>query len=88
VAESSHNRPSDHIAELKERATEQFGQAADQAQRMVERVVAQGREAGESAQEVAGNVRGALDRSIKDKPIATLATAAIAGFVLGALWKS
>lgn len=88
MAESSHSRPSDHIAELKERATEQFGQAADQAQRMVERAVAQGREAGESAQEVADNFKGALNRSLKHQPIATVATAAIAGFVLGALWKS
>ena len=37
---------------------------------------------------VAGNVRGAVDKSIKDQPIATLAVAAVAGFVLGALWKS
>ena len=48
----------------------------------------QGREAGERIQEVAGNVRGAVDKSIKDQPIATLAVAAVAGFVLGALWKS
>jgi ElaB/YqjD/DUF883 family membrane-anchored ribosome-binding protein len=39
-------------------------------------------------QEVAGNFKGALDKSIKDQPMATLATAAIVGFVLGAIWKS
>jgi ElaB/YqjD/DUF883 family membrane-anchored ribosome-binding protein len=33
-------------------------------------------------------VRGAVDKSIKDQPIATLAVVAVAGFVLGALWKS
>ena len=37
---------------------------------------------------VAGNVKGAVDKSIKDQPMATLAVAAAAGFVLGALWKS
>jgi ElaB/YqjD/DUF883 family membrane-anchored ribosome-binding protein len=88
MAESSRSRPSDQITELKERATEQFGQVADQAQRIVERAVARGHEAGESAQEVADNFKGALNRSIKDQPMATVATAVIAGFVLGALWKS
>jgi ElaB/YqjD/DUF883 family membrane-anchored ribosome-binding protein len=39
-------------------------------------------------QEVAGNVKGAIDKSIKDQPMATLAVAAVLGFVLGALWKS
>ena len=33
-------------------------------------------------------MRGAVDKSIKDQPIATLAVVAVAGFVLGALWKS
>ena len=39
-------------------------------------------------QDVAGNFKGALDKSLKDQPMATLATAAITGFVIGALWKS
>ena len=37
---------------------------------------------------VAGNVKGAVDKSVKDQPMATLAVAAVLGFVLGALWKS
>jgi ElaB/YqjD/DUF883 family membrane-anchored ribosome-binding protein len=75
-------------SDLKQKATEQFGKAAGQAEDMANRVVDQGREAGERMQEVAGNFKGALDRSIKDQPMATLATAAIVGFVLGAIWKS
>ena len=43
---------------------------------------------GERMQEVAGNLKGALNQSIKDQPMATLAGAAIVGFVLGAIWKS
>ena len=39
-------------------------------------------------QEVAGNFKGAVDRRSKDQPMATLAMAAVVGFVLGALWKS
>jgi len=48
----------------------------------------QGREVGERVQEVAGNLKGAVDRSVKDQPMATLAIAAVIGFVLGALWKT
>jgi ElaB/YqjD/DUF883 family membrane-anchored ribosome-binding protein len=81
------------------KATDQFGRtidkAADKAQgvaRQVEefagKAVEQGREAGERVQEVAGNVKGAVDKSIKDQPMTTLAAAAAVGFVLGALWKS
>jgi ElaB/YqjD/DUF883 family membrane-anchored ribosome-binding protein len=37
---------------------------------------------------VTGNFKRALDRSLDDDPMATLATAAIVGFVLGAIWKA
>ena len=33
-------------------------------------------------------MKGAVDNSIKDQPMATLAVAWAIGFVLGALWKS
>jgi ElaB/YqjD/DUF883 family membrane-anchored ribosome-binding protein len=79
---------SDRISDLKEKATDQFDKVADQAERMANRVAEQGREAGERMQEVAGNMKGALDRSVKEQPMATLAMAAVVGFVLGALWKS
>jgi ElaB/YqjD/DUF883 family membrane-anchored ribosome-binding protein len=39
-------------------------------------------------QEVASNMKTALDRSVKDQPMATLAVAAVVGFVLGAIWKT
>ena len=88
MAQSTYGRPSDQMSDLKDKATDQFGKVADQAERMASRVSEQGREAGERMQEVAGNFRGALDKSIKDQPMATLAGAAVVGFVLGALWKS
>lgn len=47
-----------------------------------------GRKVQENAQAVGENVKGAIDRSIKDQPLTTLAMAAAVGFVLGALWKS
>jgi ElaB/YqjD/DUF883 family membrane-anchored ribosome-binding protein len=46
------------------------------------------REVGDRASEVAGNMKGAIDKSLKDQPMATLAIAAVVGFVLGAIWKS
>ena len=88
MAQSTYGRPSDQMSDLKDKATDQFGKVADQAERVASRVSEQGREAGERMQEVAGNFKGALDKSIKDQPMATLASAALVGFVLGALWKS
>ncbi len=46
------------------------------------------REAQQGVNEVAGNMRSAVDSSLKNQPITTLAIAAGVGFVLGALWKS
>jgi len=89
MAQSSYSgRTADQINDLKDKATEQFAKVADQAEGMANRVADQGREASEGMQEVAGNFKDALDRSIKDQPMATLATIAIVGFVLGAIWKS
>ena len=46
------------------------------------------RRAGERIQEVGGNLKSAIDKSVKDQPMATLAVVGALGFVLGALWKS
>jgi ElaB/YqjD/DUF883 family membrane-anchored ribosome-binding protein len=94
---STHSRPAAH--EVKEKTTEQFdmmvdrakdrlSSVVDQAEHVANRVAEQGRDTGERVQEVAGNFKGAVDRSVKDQPMATLAIAAVIGFVLGALWKS
>ena len=88
MAQSSHASASDKISDLKDKATDQLGKAADQAEKMANRVADQGREAGESVQEVAGNFKDAVHKSVKDQPMATLAMAAAVAFVLGALWKS
>ena len=88
MAQSTHGRATDKISNLKAKASDQFSKAADQAENMANRVAEQGRDASERMKEVAGNFKGALDKSIKDQPMATLAGAAIVGFVLGAIWKS
>ena len=81
---SSYGSGSDQFSNLKQKATDQFGRAADQAEEMAE----QGRQTAERMQEVAGSVKGAVSKSMKEQPMATLVFAAIVGFVLGALWKS
>ncbi len=88
MAQSSYGRSSDQLSNLKDKATDQFSKAADQAEGVANRLAEQGRDAGERMQEVAGNMKGALDTSVRDQPMATLAMAAVVGFVLGAIWKS
>jgi ElaB/YqjD/DUF883 family membrane-anchored ribosome-binding protein len=65
-----------------------FRDVAGQAEHFANRVAEQGREVGDKVQEVAGNLKGAVDKSVRDQPMATLAMAAVLGFVLGAIWKS
>jgi ElaB/YqjD/DUF883 family membrane-anchored ribosome-binding protein len=82
------DKATDQFERMADKATDQFNRFADQAEGVASRVAEQGREAGERVQEVAGNLKGAVDKSVKDQPMATLAVAAAVGFVLGALWKS
>jgi ElaB/YqjD/DUF883 family membrane-anchored ribosome-binding protein len=43
---------------------------------------------GDGMQAVTSNFKRALDRSLHNDPMATLAMAAVVGFVLGAIWKA
>jgi len=88
MAQSSYGSGSDQFSNLKQKATDQLGRAADQAEDMANRVAEQGRQTAERMEEVAGSVKGAVSKSVKEQPMATLVVAAIVGFVLGALWKS
>jgi ElaB/YqjD/DUF883 family membrane-anchored ribosome-binding protein len=78
----------DQTGRLADKATDQARNVAQHVEDFASNAAQQGREAGERIQEVAGNVKGAVDKSVKDQPMATLAAAAAVGFVLGALWKS
>jgi ElaB/YqjD/DUF883 family membrane-anchored ribosome-binding protein len=79
---------SDKATDLKDKATDQFKKAAERAEGIAAGAADQVREVGDRASEVAGNFKSAVDKSVKDQPMATLAMAAAVGFVLGALWKS
>ena len=87
-ARAAGQRLSDTASDLASKANEKFEGAMHGAERTAERLSEQGREAGERMTEVAGNLRGAVDKSVRDQPMATLAVAGALGFVLGALWKS
>ena len=77
---------SDKATELKDQATGQIKKVVGQVEGYVSDAMDKLRDTG--AGEVAGNLKGAVDKSVKDQPMATLAVAAALGFVLGALWKS
>jgi ElaB/YqjD/DUF883 family membrane-anchored ribosome-binding protein len=79
---------SDKASDLKDKATDQFKKTADRVEGVASGAADQMREAGDRAGEVAGNFKSAVDKSVKDQPMATLAMAAAVGFVLGAIWKS
>jgi ElaB/YqjD/DUF883 family membrane-anchored ribosome-binding protein len=69
-------------------AGERLGKLGEDAESAVQNIADRGREAGEHVQDVAGNFRQAVDKSVREQPITTLAMAAVLGFVLGAVWKS
>ncbi len=72
---------SNTIEDIKGKAKQTFDEASDRAQESAG-------QAREQVGEVAGNVKCAVDKSIKDQPLTTLLMAAAVGFVGGALWKS
>ena len=83
MAQSNFDRPAETVTALQQNISEQFGAAS-----MGDRGPDRGHQAKESVQVVAQNFKGALDRSIKEQPMATVALAAAAAFVLGAIWKA
>ena len=72
--------------DLKDQATDQIKKVAGQVEGYASDAMDKLRDTG--AGEVAGNLKGAVDKSVKDQPMVTLALAAVIGFVLGAIWKA
>jgi ElaB/YqjD/DUF883 family membrane-anchored ribosome-binding protein len=70
-----------------DRATDRIQDLADQVEGSAGRVAEKGRDVGARMHEAGGDLRDAVDKSVREQPMATLALVAIAGFVLGALWK-
>jgi ElaB/YqjD/DUF883 family membrane-anchored ribosome-binding protein len=78
------DKAADQVRRVADRAEDLAGSAAQQARRVADRAG----EVTEQVGDVANNFKGAVDKSLKQQPMATLAIAAMVGFVLGALWKS
>ncbi len=85
---TSTSRPGGRSEDLIDKGADQFKKVADRVEGLATGAAGQMREVSDRTGEVAGNIKGAVDKSVKDQPMATLAVAALAGFVLGALWKS
>ena len=86
---NSYPRDTSTVAhEMRDKASDQFARVSEHVEGAVKSVAERGKEVGEDVQRVAGNLKSAVDTSVKDQPMATLAMAAALGFVLGALWKS
>ena len=85
---SGSTRPGSTSQRPQDRYSETVRSGIHGAEGVAERVMEQGREVSEGMQQVAGNFKTAVDRSIKDQPMATLAVAGVVGFVLGAIWKA
>ena len=81
-------RPGSRTEDLVDKGAEQFKKVADRVEGYASGAADQMREVSDRTGEVAGNLKKAVDKSVKDQPMATLAMAAAVGFVLGALWKS
>jgi ElaB/YqjD/DUF883 family membrane-anchored ribosome-binding protein len=91
MAQSNHysgTNTSSTSQELRDKATQQYEKMADNVEGAMKSVAERGREVGEDVQAVAGNIKSAVDTSVKEQPMATLAVVAALGFVMGALWKS
>lgn len=93
MAQGTHQAPDtgrvgEIAGDLKEKAAEQIDKLAGQVEGAAKAARDQGREMGEHVQVVADNFKTALDKSVRDQPITTLAMTAAVAFVIGALWKS
>ena len=85
---STVNKMADAASDLANKAGNQVDKALDSAEAAARSVAEHGKEAGERVTAVAGNMKSAVDKSLRDQPMTTLAVAAALGFVVGALWKS
>jgi ElaB/YqjD/DUF883 family membrane-anchored ribosome-binding protein len=68
-------------------AVDRTKDAADKVQGYAEQIGEQAIQYGEKAQELVLQYKSFVKKSLREKPMTTLAGAAVIGFILGALWK-
>lgn len=76
------------VNDIRDRVEHQADRMSSSVEGAIKSVSDRGREVSDNVQEVAGNFKSAVDLSVRRQPMATLAVAAVLGFVLGAIWKS
>ena len=79
--ENQSRAAADMASDVANAAGRQIGLVADKTAEVA-------KQAGAKANELAGEAKSAIDKSLSSQPMATLGMAVVAGFVLGALWKS
>jgi ElaB/YqjD/DUF883 family membrane-anchored ribosome-binding protein len=87
----SPNRPEQQKQAAPDRMREMAANTEDKlkdAQELASNIAEQARVYGEKAQEAAREFKPFVEKSMKDKPMQTLAGAAAIGFLLGAIWKN
>jgi ElaB/YqjD/DUF883 family membrane-anchored ribosome-binding protein len=75
------------LTDMADATGEKLKTTAADAQKMAGEVAGQAREYGAQAQDLAGELTKFLEKSIKEKPVQTLAGIAAIAFVIGAIWK-
>ena len=86
VAHTADAAPKD-MHDLADTAADKLKGATDRAQEVAGTLAEQAQIYGEKAQEIMGQVKPYLEKSIKEQPMTTLAVAAAIGVALGAMWK-
>ena len=82
------SEPSNTLNDIRDKASDQIDRMASKAESAARTAYSKSGEVSGNVQEVAGNFKSAVDVSVRDQPMATLAVAAMFGFVLGAIWKA
>lgn len=88
TAKSITDKVVDGAASIADAAADRIDQAKHVATDLAAGATRTGREAARNVDAVASNMKGAIEKSIKDQPMTTLAVAALTGLVIGAIWKS
>jgi ElaB/YqjD/DUF883 family membrane-anchored ribosome-binding protein len=84
--ETTYGKPT--VQHLKDKARSEARKVESELQEAAHSVADQGREVSENVRAVANNLKDALEKSMREKPLTTLAMAAAVAFVLGTIWKS
>jgi len=78
----------DRLADVAINAADKLGRVAAHVETTRDELIAQGTQFSSNVQKVGKNFSKALDKSLDEQPLTTVALAAAAGFVIGAIWKS